>query len=525
MRMRMDFSLQQRPELRMKLAPQIIQSIEILQLPTLELQQRLKAELLENPVLEMQEPGLEEEEEETSTEDAPHEERSPSEAEFEKMEDIEQSWREFSHQTARRVGGSEEADRKFEAMQNTAARPISLQDYLFDQFHLLDQPAELLPVAENLIYNIDDNGYLKYGLDEIIESMEKPCTRERAQRALELIQSLDPPGIGARDLKECLLLQIRSEGVEECGSMGVEEAESSTPTLPHSHTPPLPHSSTPPLLHSSTPPLPHSRTLDVARLLITEHLDDLQNNRMPKIAKETGRSMEDIKDAVAFISHLNPRPGAAFSAAVSPYVIPDVVVELIDGEYLVTLQDDRLPRVYINTAYSRLLRDKRTTDTAKDYIRKRIQAARWLLDSIEQRRHTLSKISRAIVDVQRDFLEHGIAHLHPLKMETIAQTTHVHVSTVCRAIADKYMQTPRGIYPLKFFFTGGTRATDGTLHSRKSVKERVREVIEAEDKANPLSDEQVAAALQAEGLDIARRTVTKYRKAMAIPSTRQRKQY
>ncbi len=478
MRMRMEVVLSQRPELRMKLAPQIIQSIEILQLATLERQQRLKTELLENPVLEMEEPALEEEEE-ALAEEGPRDERAKSDAEYEKMQDIEQVWRDYSSQATRRTVSPEAADRKFEAMQNTAARPMSLQDYLHDQFNLLDVAGGLLPIAENIIYNIDDDGYLPYDLEEVVESMEEPCTLEHAQRVLGMIQNLDPPGIGARDLPECLLLQMRHD--------------------PANH--------------------------DLARLIITEHLEDLYNNRIPKIAKDTGHSLDEIKAAAEFIGHLNPRPGAAFSSEVSPYIIPDVAVDLVDGEYIVQLQDDRLPRVYINSAYSRLLRDKRTSESAKEYIRKRLQSARWLLDSIEQRRNTVYKISREIVDVQRDFLDRGIAHLHPLKMETIAQATGVHVSTVCRAIADKYMQTPRGLYPLKFFFTGGTRASDGTLHSRKSVKERVRQVIESEDKSNPLSDDEVAATLQAEGLDIARRTVTKYRKAMDIPSSRRRRQY
>jgi len=477
MQMRMEVFLQQRPELRMRLAPQIIQSIEILQLPTLELQQRIKQELLENPVLEMQD--VLPEEEETTAEEGPREERTQSEADADKMEDYEEVWRDYASQTFRRVGDGSETDRKFEAMQNTAARPISLQDYLYDQYHLLDQPPELAEAAENLIYNIDDDGYLQYPLEDIIESMEGRATLEQAQLALTLIQNLDPPGIGARDLRECLLLQMRND------------------------------------------PANHS----LARDLITDRLEDLYMNRLPKIAKATGHSLDDIKDAIEFISHLNPRPGLAFSSEVSPYVIPDVLVELVDGQYEVRLEDDRLPRVYVNTAYSRLLRDDRTSEAAKDYIRKKMQAARWLIDSIEQRRNTLYKIARAIVDIQRPFLEKGVAHLVPLKMQTIAQATSVHVSTVCRAIADKYMQSPVGIFPLKFFFTGGTRTTDGRIRSRKSVRQIVKNVVDIEDKHNPLSDDEIAAKLQAEGFDIARRTVTKYRKALGVPSSRQRRAY
>jgi len=478
MQMRMEAFLQQRPELRMKLAPQIIQSIEILQLPTLELQQRLKQEMLENPVLEMQE-ALAEDEEEEMVEEAPREERADTDEDFDKMQQIEEAVRDYGSQTIRRVVDHSETDRKYEAMQNTAARPISLQDYLFDQYSLLDTPKDLRKAAENLIYNIDDDGYLQYGLQDIIESMDGQATLEQAERALGIIQKLDPPGVGARDLSECLLLQLRDD--------------------PEDHT--------------------------LARRLIADHLEDLYMNRIPKVAKATGASLEEVKEAIEFVSHLNPRPGTAFSSQISPYVIPDVIVEYVDGGYEVQLEDDRLPRVYINSAYSRLLRDERTGEPAKEYIRKKIQAARWLIDSIEQRRNTLYKIARAIVDIQRPFLEKGVAHLVPLKMQTVAQATEVHVSTVCRAIADKYMQAPTGIFPLRFFFTGGTRTTDGRVRSRKSVRQLVKQVIENEDKRSPLSDDEVAAKLQAQGLDIARRTVTKYRKALNIPSSRQRKAY
>ena len=480
MQMRMEALLQQRPELRMRLAPQIIQSIEILQLPTLELQQRLKQELLENPVLEMRDLVDDEEEQETAAADAPREERTDSDEDFEKMQQIEDAWRDYSSQTrTRRVAPSGEADRKLEAMQNTAARPISLQDYLFDQYSLLDTPDDLTEVAENLIYNIDDDGYLQYGLDEVLESMEGSATVGQAERALAIIQSLDPPGIGARDLAECLVLQMRHD--------------------PDHHA--------------------------LAREVIREHLEDLYMNRIPKIAKAANASIEQIKEAAEFIGHLNPRPGLAFSSESPPYVIPDIVVEYVEGDYEVRLEDDRMPRVYVNTAYNRLLRDDRTSDTAKDYIRQKIQAARWLIDSIEQRRNTLYKIARTVVDIQRPFLEKGVRSLVPLKMQTVAQITSVHVSTVCRAIADKYIQTPMGIFPMKFFFTGGTRTTDGKLRSRKSVKDLVKEVVDNEDKRSPLSDDEVAARLQAQGIDIARRTVTKYRKAMNIPSSRQRRAY
>ena len=293
MHMRMEAVLQQRPELRMKLAPQIIQSIEILQLCTLELQQRLETELLENPVLEMQELPVDEEEEDPA-EEGPREERTKSDEEFERMRDIEESWRDYASQTVRRVVDTTEGDRKFEAMQNTAARPESLQDYLFDQYTLLELPDDsLLRIAENIVYNIDEDGYLQYDLEEVIESMDQPATLEEAERALAIIQRLDPPGVGARTLGECLLLQMRYD--------------------PEGH--------------------------DLARLLITDHLEDLYMNRLPKIAKATGTTLEQIKEAAEYIGHLNPRPGLAFSSEISPYVVPDIIVEYVEGQYEVRLSD------------------------------------------------------------------------------------------------------------------------------------------------------------------------------------------
>jgi len=296
---------------------------------------------------------------------------------------------------------------------------------------------------------------------------------------LRLIQSLDPPGVGARDLQECLLLQMDSTG------------------------------------NASLP-----------RLLVSQHLEDIEKNRYPKIVRETGETLETIKRAVEFVTRLSPRPGALFGNEMPQYITPDVSVEQNDdGEYKVTLEDHRVPRLYISPIYARLLQDEDAGDEEREYVRKKIQSARWLIDAIEQRRNTLLRICEDIFDIQRDFLSRGIKHLKPLKMRTVADHANVHVSTVSRAISDKYAQTPRGIFPLKFFFTGGTKAAGGEMTSRKSVRQSVLEAIENEDKRHPLSDDEVARLLQQQGLDIARRTVTKYRKALNIPSSRRRRAY
>jgi RNA polymerase sigma-54 factor len=232
-----------------------------------------------------------------------------------------------------------------------------------------------------------------------------------------------------------------------------------------------------------------------------------------------------IDDAIKMIKTLNPKPGRLYSSAQVQYVIPDVIVENIDGRWEVRLEDTYIPRIHISKHYQDMLREQKDDPKVRAYIKKKIESAKWLIESIEQRQNTLFKIAREIVEYQTPFLEHGIDALRPLKMQFIADRVGVHVSTVSRAIADKYMQTPRGIFALKFFFTGGTTRADGEEKSIVAVKQKVRDIVGKEDKTHPLSDEEIAAKLKEEGLDIARRTVTKYRKQLGIPSSRQRRKY
>lgn len=504
--MRMETSLHQRLEQKLKLAPQIIQSIEILQLPAIDLQDLIKQEMLENPTLEVEEGEAEQGDDKSATnaaeapaeeptlkEATPEVEEKPDEleAEFERIEGMESAWKDSFSGRASGIG-EDGKDKKLEAMQNTAAKPSSLQDYLFDQFNLIDvKEPRARQVGEHLIYNIDDTtgwlGYRKedgtfvpYALDEVAASMElePPCTPEEAERVLKVVQTLDPPGVGARNLMECLLIQIGE-----------------------------------------------NPAFATERMLVEKHLDDLKMNRLPKIAKETGRSVEDIKESLAFISSLNPHPGAMFSGAQPQYVIPDVVCELVDAKYEVRLEDSYIPRIHISSRYRKMLQEQKQNPAVREYIKKKIEAAKWLIESIEQRQNTLYKIAKEIVDYQKSFLDHGIDFLKPLKMQYIADRVGVHVSTVSRAISDKYMQTPRGILALKFFFTGGTLNAEGEMESILAVKQKVRDIVEQEDKRNPLSDEDIALKLKQMGYDIARRTVTKYRKQMQILSSRQRRSY
>jgi RNA polymerase sigma-54 factor len=277
------------------------------------------------------------------------------------------------------------------------------------------------------------------------------------------------------------------------------------------------------LLLQLTPETPHR---DVLRVLILNHLDDIAQNRLPAIQRRTGFELNTIKEAIEALRHLNPRPGALFTAENIPYVVPDILVERTDeGEYTVRLLDDWLPNIYISKRYVDLYREKGSDPKTKEYLKRKIQAAQWLQESIEQRRNTLEKVTRAIIQHQRAFLDRGPEHIEPLKMQQIADQVGVHVTTVSRAVDDKWVQTPRGIFPLKRFFGGGTQTASGEEVAWETIKQKLLEVIGAEDKSNPLSDEDLVTKLNESGFPVARRTVTKYRKMLNIPSSRQRKDW
>jgi len=471
MPMQMGLTLHQK--MQMRLAPQVIQSIEILQLPTLELQQRINQEMIENPVLEQVEPEAEPAEPETQ------DERTSDESEFDKMEELEQRLVDYSSQAPARPKHVDR-DPKLEAIENTAARSLSLQEHLAYQLTLLDLGPGARRVAENIVYNLDDNGYLQYPLDDILEAMPPRTSLADAEGALRIVQSLDPPGVGARDLRECLLLQL-ADGDGE---------------------------------------------YDLERLLILDHLDDLRMNRYPKIVKDTGRSLEEIRKAAEMVCHLSPRPGAVFSNEQPRYVLPDVRIEQENGDYRVVMCDDYLPRLRVSRNYLRILRSPDSSPEEKEYIKQKLQAAKWIIDAIQQRRDTLRRIVEEVVKAQHEFLDRGVRFLRPLRMGTVADAAGVHLSTVSRAIADKYVDTPRGLYEIRFFFAGRAEADHADSEaSRESVQAVLRDMIASEDKRHPLSDVEIVRKLKTKGIDVARRTVTKYRRLMDVPPARQRMQY
>ena len=497
--MRLDTTLSQRMDQRMILAPRMIQSMEILQLPIMALQERIQQELQENPVLELKEEsagdeaGSELDEEgmgtTAETEDAAGpeqeliiDEQGDNEVDFDRLEALSRDWEDHFNEEHRpsRSGLDEEGDKKHDAMQNMPSRPQSLQDYLEYQLSFLEATPEQLRLLRFLITNLNDRGYLAASTEEIIRNYDLPITAAQVEEAVQMLQKLDPPGIGARDVKECLLLQL-------------------------------------------TPETPHREAL---RVLILHHLEDIRHNRLPIIQRRTGFDLATIKEAIEALKHLHLRPASQFSAENIPYVVPDIAVERDEnGGYGVRLLDDWTPQIYISRRYLELYRDKGADPKAKEYLKKKIQSAQWLMESIEQRRNTLEKVTRAIIEHQRAFLDSGPEFIEPLKMQQIADQVGVHVTTVSRAVDDKWVQTPRGIFPLKRFFGGGTQTLTGEEVAWETIKQKLLEIIDNEDKSNPLSDEELVNKLNEAGYPVARRTVTKYRKMLNIPSSRQRKDW
>ena len=477
--MRLDTSQHQRMDMRLRMAPRMIQSMEILQLPLMALQERIDQELIENPILvdlrESETPGEPDGEAEASPTPTPEETPTP---EYDEGDDWSDSYGE-SHRLSR-AALSEEADRKHDAMQNMASRPESLHDDLAHQLGYMACEPAVRTLAEYLVYNLDDSGFLHIELRDLVRDYGGDASLAQAEEALDLVQRLDPPGVGARNLRECLLLQL-------------------TPDVPHR---------------------------DVLQVLITHHLDDIHQNRLPSIEKRTGFSIDVIKEAIDQLRRLNPRPGSRFVPTSTQYVVPDLVVEANDqGEYEVRLADDHTPQLAISRQYQRMLKNKQSDPVTREFIQKKIQSARWLIESIEQRRSTLLKVAKAIIAHQKNFLDKGPEAIEPLKMQEIADRVGVHVTTVSRAVDDKWVQTPRGIFALKRFFGGGTTAANGEEVAWETIKQKLLEILSKEDKQNPLSDEEIVEELSRSGFPVARRTVTKYRKALRIPSSRQRKEF
>ena len=496
MRLSLSPGMQQRQQLQQKLSPRMIQAMQVLQLPQMALEEHIDQALAENPVLEKQEtdPNLPTEAEERENPDAPTAEEKElvvdsgqdNGEDFERLLELTAQAPDYfddakPSQSANRK--QEDADRKHDAIANIASRPETLQDYLINQLHELDVDEELMPLCERIISTLDatDGGYFRTSLEDLLPANRSgPEELEKAQRALALVQTLDPPGIAARDLRECLLAQLH----------------------------------------------PHMSYFEEMRTLISGHLEDLQHNRLPQIERTTGYSLDTIRATWDHLRRLNPKPASEFANTFVPAVTPDIIVERTDdGNYEVQVDDYRTPRLHISNYYMKRLRNGTATKEEKEFIKQKVNAAQWLIESIEQRRSTVTRVAQEVVNYQKRFLDDGPEFIEPLKMQQIADKVGVHVTTVSRAVDDKWIQTPRGVFPLKRFFVGGTQGADGEDVAWDVIRIRLQEVIDGEDKSKPYSDDELVKQLASRGVKVARRTITKYRKKMGIGSSRQRRQW
>jgi len=495
--MRMSFGQEMRLAQKQVLAPRMIQSMEILQLPILALEERIEQEVQNNETLEVEEAGPDGAA--TDPGDMSQPEQPPSgktveemplivdqehanQADFERSYDWSAEYPDSDDDRSRpSVAQIERAgDRYLDLMANMEQRPESLSDHLHAQLasEELAQPDRL--AADKIIYNLDANGYLPMPLEDLIDADGSPDQLLVLQRALRVVQGMDPPGVAARDLKECLLLQIRHD----------------TPNARH------------------------------LRRLVSDHLEDLAGNRLPVIERKLGLTLDEIERLREQLHSLNPKPGASFTSPLMVAVKPDVYVDpQPDGTWKCRLEEIDMPNLRISPTYRSILLAPDTDPETREYIRRKINSAQWLIEAIEQRRSTLLKTSQAIVDHQNRFLTEGPEALDPLKMQQIADRIGMHVTTVSRAVDDKWLQTPRGLYPLRKLFVGGTTSAAGDEVAWDTVRIKLQEIVTAEPKDAPLSDDDLVDELAKRGITVARRTVTKYRKAMRIPSSRQRRDW
>jgi RNA polymerase sigma-54 factor len=472
--------MQQRQSLALQqvLSPQLQQSLLILQTPLLELRNLVQQEMETNPVLE------------ELPEDSGADERSEAEAsadenfkdEFEKLASLDEEWRDYMAQSAsssfdgRR--GSKGADEKRQFLFDSIPVQETLQQNLIAQLNQTVLSTDDRKTAELITGNIDDDGFLQSTTEEM--ALNSGIPQDEFERVLGLIQTFYPAGVGARDLRECLLIQLRRQGKEQ----------------------------------------------SLEYRIVSEHMDDLGRHRFLEIARRMAINVEDVQKTADNIARLNPRPGQVFAAAPQNYVLPDVIVEKVDGEYQISFNNEQIPHLRISNLYKDIIAsgDAQSSDT-KDYIRDKIRSGKFLIRSIHQRQQTIMNIAQQIVSRQLDFLEHGPSHLKPMTMAEVAEVVGVHETTVSRAVSGKYMATPQGVFDMKYFFTGGYQTATGESLSNTSVKQTILELVKHESGSAPLSDHEIVEILSERGIPIARRTVAKYRSELNILPSHMRRKY
>ena len=482
----MSQSTQLRQEL--KINPRLYQAMDLLYMPLLDLQQHLKQELLNNPFLDLVEAEEEDEEEQAEAEAQPE---TPEEKE--RGEEID--WEEILLDGFDTAGGRREEHEEREYYEPVTVATRDLSDHLGDQVSLLELSPREMVLAEEFLGNINDDGYLAIPVNEIVDSVNEMIaaaaesedrdfadlptyTLEEGEAMLKTVQDLDPPGVGARDLRECLLLQLKEAGL----------------------------------------------TQSVPYRLVRDCFEELIAHRWSEISKRFGISASDVQSAADEIAKLDPKPGLRFRSGDENYIIPDLIVDKIDGQYHVFLNDANLPRLRLSKAYQEIARDKKKFEGEnKEFISNKLNSANWMIQAIEQRRQTMLKVMNYIVDRQREFFEKGVQYLKPLTLREVAEVINMHESTVSRVTNEKFVQTPRGVLPLKFFFSSGLATADGDDVSARGIKAQLEKLVQEEDPRHPLTDQAIVNILRESGVQIARRTVAKYRDQLGVLSARMRK--
>ena len=448
---------------RLILTPSLQQAIKLLPLTTLELAEVLEQEVMENPLLE------EVPQEQPSAEEIAQEEAKAEREDSLKDIDVEKFFEDYLDDGDHRRTRSSEVP-ELPPIENTLTEQPDLYDHLLWQLHMSVSDELLLEIGDVIIQNVDEDGQLRASVDEIANM--GPYPMEEVEKALCIVQRLDPAGVAARDLTECLRLQLKNLGLE------------ASPT----------------------------------DIMVRDYMKQLQSHQYPEIGRQMGLTPDEVSHHLEIIKRLDPKPGLKYSPDKSSYVIPDVFVVKEADDYKIVLNDDGLPKLRISPTYRRMLDVKDTgSEETRNYVKEKLRSALWLLKSVDQRQRTIYKVSESIIRHQRGFLDHGIAHLRPLVLRDVATDIGMHESTVSRVVANKYMHTPRGVYELRFFFHSGITSNMGEAISSVTIKDKIRKMIEAEDASRPLSDSRIAELLGADGLPLARRTVAKYREELRIP--------
>lgn len=454
-------------KLTQKLAPQLIQSLKLLQMPILKLEQMVRQELSTNPLLEEAE-ATEDQDEITAT--SPEGEEEVTDPQLDKI-----NWEDYLRDEGE-FYFKPERERGEERLERTPTIEKNLSEHLTDQLHLGRVSPEDSAIGEYIIGNIDENGYLVCSVEEIASALDTSV--EKVSKILSLIQSFDPPGVGARDLRESLLIQLKEKGFED----------------------------------------------SLAYRIVRDHLNELEKKSYTQISKALGVGFEDVQAAMDFIKTLNPSPAMGNFTKAAAAVVPDLVVEKIGDQFVVFHNDKNLPRLRINHTYRALMKKGALpSKETKNYLEEKLEKARWLLNAINQRRNTMIRVMEKIVEEQKGFFENGPSQLKPLTMEAIAERVSMNVATISRVSNGKYVQTPQGIFEIKYFFNTGVPTDNGEDLSKRHVKQLIADFIRKEDPAVPLSDQQIYGLLKKEGINIARRTVSKYREELKIMPARFRK--